>query len=84
MQEIAGHVWGSLLMGGALFALLKLFLPQKKEAATSVADTMDPRLRQALETKHCGLCKRGCPLSTPRCRRGIKQRDAFIANFTSR
>jgi hypothetical protein len=70
-------------MSGTLFALLKLLLSRRKEGAVSMAEATGPELRQALETRRCGLCRRGCRLSAPRCRRGAQLRDALIESHAS-
>lgn len=51
-----------------------------KNAAQTVTIN-DPALRQVLESKRCGQCRRNCKLSAPMCRRGEKQAEIVIENY---
>lgn len=84
MQEIAGHAWGTLILGGIAFALVRLCAEQRRRCAVAATVPVSPELHQALQAQPCGLCRRGCNLSTPRCRRGEELRTAIVAGHAKR
>jgi hypothetical protein len=63
--------------------LFIMFFRKKKIKTSHAPMPNDSTMRQALETQHCGHCRKNCQLSAPKCKLGEEEAQIMIKKIQS-